>query len=57
MGVELSEAALREINKMLLTDVRQDAGIFRSAPVELPGAPLPPAEASDIPALLSNLCK
>lgn len=54
-GVELSESMVREINKTLLEDIRQDAGIFRIGPVELPGAPKPPATASDIPDLIKIL--
>lgn len=56
LGVELSESVIREINKNLLHEVRQDGGQFRSAPVELIGAPFSPALPSDIPDLINQLC-
>jgi Fic family protein len=52
---ELSEGVPRELNKRLLYGVRHDAGTFRRGAVELPGAPVPPPPASDVPALMHQV--
>lgn len=56
-GIPLSEQLIREINRLLLVDLRQDAGAFRMGPVELPGAPFQPPPAGDVPALTHQLCE
>jgi Fic family protein len=56
-GIALDERFIRELNKLLLTELRQDAGAFRAGPVELPGAPYPPPDAGDVPALVQRLCE
>lgn len=54
-AVVLDERFIREINRLLLTDLRNDAGQFRTGPVELPGAPFAPPDAGDVPGLVRNL--
>jgi len=54
--VLLNEQLLREVNRLLMEEIRKDAGAFRSGPVELPGAPFQPPAAGDVPALAENLC-
>jgi fido (protein-threonine AMPylation protein) len=56
-GVSLTEQVVREINKLLLHELRSDAGEFRQGPVELPGAPFEPPTASDVPELVHELCE
>jgi fido (protein-threonine AMPylation protein) len=56
-GVELSGLVIRELNEYILDDLRTDAGRFRDGPVELPGAPVPPPAASDVPPLVQELVK
>jgi len=56
-GVTFSESIIRETNKVLLFDIKPDAGEIRTRQVELPGAPFPPPSPPEIPALLSNLCE
>lgn len=51
----LDERFIREINRLLLEGLRQDAGAFRAGAVELPGAPFAPPEPSDIPQLVRSL--
>ena len=56
-GVLLSQQFIREINRLLLLELRQDAGAFRLGAVQLPGAPLEPPPAGDVPALTHQLCE
>ena len=56
-GVLLSEQLLREINRLLLVELRDDAGAFRLGPVQLPGAPFDPPPAGDVPSLTHHLCE
>ena len=53
--LEFSEQIPRELNAILLTDIREDAGAYRNAPVELPGAPQAPPSAYDVPDLMRQL--
>lgn len=55
--IPLDERLIREINRILLEEIRQDAGQFRKGSVELPGAPFQPPDASDVPALAHQLCE
>ena len=54
-GVPLDERLIREINRLLLNEIRNDAGEFRAGPVELPGAPFQPPEPGDVPIEIRNL--
>ncbi len=54
-GVPLDERFIREINRLLLNNIRHDAGEFRAGSVELPGAPFPPPDAGDVPGLVRDL--
>jgi Fic family protein len=54
--IPLNTAFLREVNRLLLREIRGDAGEFRRGPVELPGAPFQPPAAGDVPALADTLC-
>lgn len=56
-GVALSEALVREINRLLLQELRDDAGAFRRGAVKLPGAPFEPPAAGDVPPLVRSLCE
>jgi Fic family protein len=55
-SVPLSQQLLREVNRLLMVDIRHDAGCFRSGTVELPGAPFQPPAPGDVPALTDMLC-
>jgi Fic family protein len=55
--ISLNESFLREVNRLLLTEIRTDAGAFRSGPVELPGAPFQPPPPGDVPSLAAQLCQ
>jgi Fic family protein len=55
-GPTLSEGMIRELNKIILNEILRDAGSYRKGPVELPGAPFDPPEASDVPDLVRQLC-
>ena len=54
-GHRLSERTIREVNGLLLGDVRRDAGSYRTGPVELPGAPFAPPLHTDVPLLVTQL--
>jgi fido (protein-threonine AMPylation protein) len=56
-AVPFSELLLREVNRLLLLEIREDAGAYRSGDVELPGAPFLPPAAGDVPALARELCE
>lgn len=51
-GIPLGEQLLRETNRLLLLELRDDAGSFRKGEVKLPGAPFEPPYPADIPALV-----
>jgi Fic family protein len=55
-NIPLSEQLLREVNRLLMAEIRKDAGAFRSGDVDLPGAPFHPPPPGDVPALAENLC-
>jgi Fic family protein len=55
-GVLLSAAEIREVNRLVLTDLHDEAGRFREANVELPGAPFIPPHHGDIPEMVRGLC-
>jgi hypothetical protein len=52
--IPLNEQPLREVNRFLLAEIREDAGQFWTGPVELPGAPFQPPAAGDVPPLLGS---
>jgi Fic family protein len=54
-GGQLSEGFIREINGLLLRDIRPDAGILRIGDVQLPGAPVAPPPGYEIPPLVHQL--
>ena len=54
-GLSLTERTIREVNALLMYDVRDDAGTYRNGPVELPGAPFEPPLHIDVPALVEKL--
>lgn len=56
-GMPLSEQLVREINKVLLDDLRNDNGRYRAGEVELPGAPFKPPASGDVPPLVARLCE
>lgn len=56
-GIPLSEGLIREINKRLMIELRQDGGNFRAGSVELPGAPFEPPAAGDVPSFVHELCE
>ncbi len=55
-GQSVNEQFIREVNRFLLRELRDDAGTFRKGRVELPGAPFEPPDAGDVPALVRELC-
>lgn len=55
-GLPLNEHLVREINRLLIEELRQDAGAFRAGQVELPGAPFLPPNPGDVPDLVNQLC-
>lgn len=54
-GLVLSEQYVREINRLLLDDLRPDAGSYRAGPVKLPGARFEPPCSSAVPGLMADL--
>lgn len=56
-GVTLDERFVREVNRLLLHDLRPDAGAYRLGDVKLPGAPLEPPSPPDVPPLVADLCR
>ncbi len=54
-GVPLSESFLREINRLLITGLRSDAGIWRPGDVKLLGAKLVPPAGPAVPGLIREL--
>lgn len=55
-GLALNEQLIREVNRLLIYELRQDAGEFRAGCVELPGAPFLPPDPGDVPDLVNQLC-
>lgn len=55
-GTPLDERFVRELNRLLLLDLRDDAGAYRAGDVQLPGAPFPPPAPSDVQPLVGDLC-
>jgi len=56
-GVSVSEAFVREVNRLLLDSVNPEAGIFRPRDIQLPGAPFAPPPHHDVPPLVARLCE
>ncbi len=54
-GVPLSESFLREINRLLISGLRPDAGIWRPGDVTLLGAKLVPPPGPAVPGLIREL--
>lgn len=55
-AIPLNEQFIREVNRLLLLEIRDDAGAFRKGTVKLPGAPFDPPAAGDVPDLVRALC-
>jgi Fic family protein len=56
-GILLTEQIIREINRLLMEELRADNGQFRVGQVDLPGAPQQPPAAGDVPPLVRRLCE
>jgi Fic family protein len=54
-GADLDAGMIREVNRLLLDQVRDDAGVFRKVSVEISGASFHPPEPSDIDALIREI--
>jgi Fic family protein len=56
-GVELSEQLIRETNRLLLHQIRSDAGVYRTGPVQLPGARFEPPQGPAVGPLMGDLVR
>ena len=54
---QIAKRHVLKIGRLLLLEIRQDAGAFRSGPVDLPGAPFAPPSSGDVPTLAQKLCE